>query len=521
MKNKMIKRAIMEGVNMNRNKQIKLGATLSYISIAINIIAGLLYTPWMIEQIGDGQYGLYTLANSIITLFLVDFGLSTATTKFVSKYRAEGNEEKANNFLGAIYKLYLLIDAIIFTILIVVFFLSDSIYANLTPTELQQFKVVYVISALFAVVNFPFVTLNGILTANEKFIPLKLADVIYRVLYVGMTVIALLLGYGLYALVTVHAIAGLLIIVYKLIVIKKTTGTKPNFKYQDKSIYKDIFSLSIWMTIATLAQRLIFNITPTILGITIKENTSETIAIFGVITTIEAYIYTFTTAINGMFMPKISRIYANKNSEEAIMPLMIKVGRFQYVLNGLMIVGFFTVGQLFVGLWMGDAYSLSYFGVLLVIIPGLFYNSMQIANTTLIVRDKAYVSAIVNTVIGVINIVLSFILSIKFGVIGACVSIFVAYTVRFVLYLILFKTTLKLNMALFVKECYIKMGIPLVISASVGYFIKSYLTANSWWSLLICGALISITYAVLVGLMGTSKAEKKMLIVRIKKMLKK
>ena len=111
----------------------------------------------MIEQIGEASYGLYTLANSLITLFLVDFGLSAATSRYVAKYRAEGDQEKVDNFLGVVYKLYMIIDAVIFVALIVVYFLIDTIYVKLTPAEIEQFKVVYIIAASFAVINFPFV----------------------------------------------------------------------------------------------------------------------------------------------------------------------------------------------------------------------------------------------------------------------------------------------------------------------------------------------------------------------------
>ena len=90
---------------MSSSKQVKVGAILSYVAIAVNIIAGLIYTPWMIGQIGQSQYGLYTLANSLITLFLVDFGLSSATARYLSKCNAEGDREGAEKILGAIYKL--------------------------------------------------------------------------------------------------------------------------------------------------------------------------------------------------------------------------------------------------------------------------------------------------------------------------------------------------------------------------------------------------------------------------------
>ena len=198
---------------MNNKIQLRIGAIISYISVAVNLIVGLVYIPWMVRQIGQSQYGLFTLANSLITLFLLDFGLSSAAARYVSNYHAEDDEEKIGNFLGVIYKFYIIVDAIIFIVLTVLYFFIDTIYVKLTPEELKQFKVVYIIAASFNIVNLPFVTLNGILTAYEKFIQLKLADLIYRVLVVGLTVVALLLGMGLYALVTVQVISGILVII--------------------------------------------------------------------------------------------------------------------------------------------------------------------------------------------------------------------------------------------------------------------------------------------------------------------
>ena len=240
-------------------KQIKLGAILSYISIAVNIITGLVYIPWMVGVIGQSQYGLYTLANSVITLFLVDFGLSSATGRYLSKYHAEGDRDGAERFLGAIYKLYLLIDAVILTILLLIFLLLDRIFVNLTAAELEQLRVVYAVAALFNVINFPFVTFNGILTAYEKFVPLKLADLLYRLGNVGFTVLALMLGCGLYALVIVHTSVGLLVLVFKYTVIKKTIPVKADFRKNGKELYLSIFGFSVWVTASMLASRLVFN----------------------------------------------------------------------------------------------------------------------------------------------------------------------------------------------------------------------------------------------------------------------
>ena len=501
---------------MKGSKQIKIGAILSYLSIAFNIISGLIYTPWMIEQIGDASYGLYTLSTSLISLFLVDFGLSLATSRYVAKYRAEGQQEKVDNFLGVVYKLYLIIDAVIFIVLLVIYFLLETIYVNLTPLEIEQLKVVYIISASFAVINFPCVTFTGVLNAYEKFIQLKIADLAYRVLLVGMTVVALILGYGLYALVAVHAIVGLIKVLYKFIVIKRTTPVKSNMRYSNRNLYKELLGFSVWVTIASLALRLIFNITPSILGIV---SGSVAIAIFGIVTTIEQYAYTITNAINGMFMPTISKIYAN-NGENNINPLFLKVGKFQYIINGLIISGFAVVGRLFIDLWVGNDFQLAYYGILLVLIPGLFYNSLQIGHTAMTVRNRVKEQALVHLVTGVINVALAFAFSYAMGVVGACLAIFISCMIRSIIFNIMYQKVLGLDIKTFAVQCYIKLSIPIIISIAIGTISNYFIPFDRWIQLIIVGCITVISYFLGVVIFGLSKKEKIQIATFIKKKIK-
>lgn len=494
---------------LNSSKQIKFGALLSYLSIALSVVAGLLYTPWMVEKIGKSHYGLYTLANSVITLFLMDFGLSATTSRYLAKYNAEGKREQAEKLLGAIYKLYIIVDAVIFTVLFVYFFMIDSIYVGMTAKELEEFKIVYVISALFSVVNFPFVTFNGILNAYEKFIPLKLADVLYRLFNVGFTVLALALGYGLYALVSVHAIVGLSVIVFKFVVIKKTIPLKIKFAKTDKGIYKEIFSFSIWAMLSLVAARLVFSIIPTVLGVVA---TTFAIAVFGIITTLESYSYTFTSAINGMFMPKISRIVAGNDIEKNLNPLLVSVGKFQYASNGLIIAGFVVLGEYFIRLWMGVGYEDAYLGLLLVLIPGIFYNSLQIANTTMVVQKRVKEQAIITIMMGVLNIALAFPLAKKYGVIGACLSICIAYVFRAIAYNVIYHKILPVNIPQFISKCYIRMSLPIIATIAFGFGLNYLIQDAGWLIFVIKVTMVCVVYLGLAFVIGLTKEEKRKVI---------
>ena len=432
----------------------------------------------------------------------------------MTKYNAEGDWKSAEQFLGAVYKLYLLIDAVILVFLAAVFLWMDCIFVNLTAGELQQFRIVFGISACFSVVSFPFVTFNGILTAYEKFVPLKIADLLYRLFNVLFTVIALLLGYGLYALVIVHAVVGLLVVGFKYIIIKKTVPLKVNFRFSEKGIYQEIFRFSIWTTVSSLAARLIFNITPSILGIVAN---SAAIAVFGIISTIEGYVFSITTAINGLFMPRISRIVAGNRTGEEINNLFLGVGKFQYILNGLILAGFSVVGWDFLVLWIGEEFLSAYWGILLVLIPGLFYNALQIANTTMLVMNKVKKIALISVVTGMVNVCFSFPLASSYGVIGSCVSICIAYLIRAIMSSIIYHRELLLDIPRFIKECYFRMSIPIVLTVLFGILMNCCIPDQGWGIFLLKGTITVAMYGLTTFFFALKKQEKRVILNWLKK----
>lgn len=498
-----------------KNKQLKIGAAVSYLSIAVNLLAGFFFTPWMIEKIGQSQYGIYTLANSLITLFIMDFGLSSTTARYISRYHEEGDETAVNNFTGIVYKFYGIIDALIFIALSVTYFFLPSIYVKLTPAELEQFKVVYIIAASYNIINLPFLTLNGILVAYEKFVQLKTADLIYRLLIVGLTVAALTCGMGLYALVAINALSGIIVIIYKYIVVKTCTDVKANFRYKNNGLAKEIFGFSMWVAIAALAQRLIFTITPSILGIVAD---SGAIAVFGVISTIEGYFYLFTTAINGMFMPQITRacVEEDRKAADKLMPLMLNVGRFQFALNGLLFTGFALLGRHFIELWMGTQYTDAYLGILLVTGPGLFYNSLEVANTMMVVKNKVKIQAWIALGCGIANVALSFVLSHFYSVVGACAAICITYSVRDIIYHVVHKKVTGLKVGGFVTKCYLRMSPGIIATVAFGLVLNYFVPDAGWMMLLLKILCLTAVYLACVLALCITKEERRRIIGKIK-----
>ena len=503
----------------NSNRQIKIGGIISYLTIVFSIISGLIYTPWMISVIGQSNFGLYTLATSLVTMVTIDLGLSSAVTRFISKYRAKNDVESIKKFLGVAYKLFIALAIIFLVSLTIVYFNVDRIFLKLTPDEIEKVKVLLSIAGLYAVISFPFHPLDGLLVSGEWFIFQKSTALVNKVLNIALMITALLMGYGLYSLVVVNAFSGLVIIGLKLYFLRKKDHQQIEWKGFDTRLTREIFSFSLWVMVISIAQRLILNITPSVLGIT---SGSREIAIFSAAMTIEGYVWTFATVFSGMFLPKVSRlIYGDKAGPEAIQTLMIKVGRIQFILLAAIVSIFIVTGRGFFLNWLGIDFEKSYLIAVLLILPGLITIPQEIASTTLIASNQVRYNALSRIIIAVISISLSYLLSLKFGSTGAGIAIFIGNIIGGAIILnIIYVRVLKINVWTFFRKCQISMAFPFVLVLIFGFTLNYFIKEVSWLNTLIKIMILLLIYSISAYYYAINSYEKELVFGAIRKIFK-
>ena len=486
--------------------QIKRGAALSYLAIIFNIIAGFIYTPWMVNQIGKSDYGLYILVGAFLSYFVMDFGLSQTIARFIADYKVKNQFEKINQLLGLTTKFYLVINSALFIVLFIVYFFIDHIFLELTPTEIVKFKIVYLIAGGFSLISFPFLPLDGVFIAYERFVFLKLCDVINKVATILFMVLALLLGYKLYALVAVNAAVGIIIIAIKLLYIKKKLPLYPELKFKSKTLLKELFKFSFWISIIGIAQRLLVNIAPLVLGII---SGTEAIAIFSIGVIIEGYTWTFAHALNGLFLAKVSELNLQKNNLQEITNLMIRVGRLQLMIMGLLLVGLISLGQEFIILWMGQGFQKSYLVVVLLIAPGFITLTQEIAYTYLYVINELKYRAVLFLAAATGSLLLSFLLAPSLGALGCAIAIFTATMACHVLGMnYIYWKKIGLDIPRFFKECYLTISLPISLSFIFGFILNYLFIADTFILFATKVTLLSCLYILLIYKIGIRKDEK-------------
>ena len=107
---------------MNESSERKIGIILSYVSIIVNTLIQLLYTPLLIKMLGQSEYGLYSLVASIIGyLAVMDLGFGNAIIVYTSKFRAQGKleeEKKLQGMFNIVFKVIGLLSFILSGILL-------------------------------------------------------------------------------------------------------------------------------------------------------------------------------------------------------------------------------------------------------------------------------------------------------------------------------------------------------------------------------------------------------------------
>lgn len=448
----------------------------------------------MVSKIGQSNYALFTLATSFISLFIMDFGLSASVSRYVAKYRTEEDaENKINSFISTINWLYLVIDLVLFLILTIIYFFLGIIYKGLTNEELMVFRSLYIIVAIYSIVSFPFLPLTGIINAYEKFIQQKFCELFQKIFSIAIIIISLLVYPDVKLIVLGNALSGLITIAIKLVIIKKSTKVKIKLNSFNKEIAKEVFNFSVWITIMSLAQRCIFNLAPTILGVV---SNSREIALFAPANAIESYFYSFAAAINGLFLATISRYIANKE-ENKITDLSIKIGRYQIIVLSCVFVAFLAGGKQFMISWMGEDYVKSYYCAILMFIPDILLFSQQIPNTTMIAMNKVKEQALGYVGMSIVCLIISFAICKLIGSIGSALAIAISYIFLFIYMNFLYKKILKLDLKIFFKNTYMALAIPFIFGSVFAIFIQKIFFIEGWKGVFFYGSCSAIFYLIL------------------------
>lgn len=459
---------------MNNINQKKVGVLLSYVNLAISTIVPFFYTPIMLAILGQSEYGLYSLSNSVISyLSLLQFGMGSAVIRYIAKYRATDEKEKANQITGLFTIIYIFFAVLVLFVGCIFTLLSPVIFSEgLSETEISKMKILIIIMSLSTAFSFISVVFSSIINAYEKFIFKKTTDIILTILAPLFNLLVLFLGYESVGIATVSLIFQIVVLPIYMWYVAKRLGIKMKFVKPEKAFLLELFFFSIFMFLSSIADLLFWSTDNVLIGAMIGSTAVAVYNVGGVFTNL---MRNLTSAINDVFVPKVTMMVAVDKSNTELSELMIRVGRLQYLIVSLLASGFIVFGHVFIHYWSGDVYAGAYWVSLVTFLPSAIPILQNIAFGVIVAQHKHKFRCYIYFGIAILNAISTFFIIPYFGYIGAAICSGVSYIIGHGIILnIYYKSVIKLDIFGFWMNILKMSFIPVIITV-IGYWIVNIL----------------------------------------------
>ncbi len=477
------------------SNQRKKGAVLSYVSIIANTLVQLLYTPFLIRMLGQSEYGLYSLVNSIIGyLTVLDLGFGNAIVVYTAKYRAQKKYDEEKKLHGMFFLIFCIIAVIAGILGIILYFNVDNLFGNtMTTLELKKAKIMMLILTFNLVITFIFNIYSSILNAYERFTFQKTMSILNTLLRPLLMIPFLFLGYKSITMVLIITLINVFVLISNYFYCRKKLNIRIKFSGFDKTMFNVVFGYSIWIFLGTIADKVNWNVDQFILG---AISGTIAVSIYSIASQLNSLFINLSTAISGVLLPKMSKMVASNATSEELSNEFIKVGRIQYLVIFLMASGLVLFGKEFIKIWAGDGFITSYYVSLWLIIPLCIPLIQNLGLSIMQALNKYRFRTMSMFVMSFINIILSIILAKKYGPVGCAIGTALSLIiVNVILMNIYYYKEINLNIKKFWFEIF-KMTVPNIIPIIIILILMKLININGLLSILIFGSIYTIIYCI-------------------------
>lgn len=496
--------------------QLKAGAFLSYVSIALNNIIGLLYTPFMLRMMGQSEYGLYSLVASVVAyLTILDLGFGNAIVRYTAKFRAEGKIREQYEMFGMFFLLYIGIGILSLLVGLVLYFNIDYLFdATMNEGELYKIRIMMLLMIFNLAFTFPMSIWGAIITAYENFVFQKLVGIVRVILNSLVMIMMLLMGYRAIGMVVVTTIFNVVTLLINYWYCKRELKIQVRFGHFRWGFFKEVSVYSFWIFLNAIMDRIYWSTGQFVLGV---FKGAATVAVYAVAIQLQAIYMGFSTAISGVFLPKVTAMVTKENNEKAISDLFIRTGRIQYIIMAFILTGFIVFGKSFICLWAGAEYEDAYRIALCFFIPLTVPLIQNLGITILQARNQMKFRSTLYVVIAVASLCISVPLAKLYGGIGCAVGTALALIVGQIFVMnIYYHRIIHIDILKFWKEIGKMSLTPLVIGLLFYCLFRVY-EINTVWMFVVSLLVFLLVYIPLFWFSGMNSYEKELFIFPVRR----
>lgn len=492
----------------------KTAAIFSYIFLALNSISAIFLTPFLLKYLGVDEYGLYQMVYSIGQYILIlDLGISTIMVRYIAEYIAREDYEGMKKFSGMIAILTLLICIVVICIGFVIDYNLENIFTTLSTEDYSKSHWMFNLMIFQFVVTIIEYYIQGAINAYERFVFSKILGIVKICTVFGLTVLFTYLGFGAVGIVMANTIVISIITLIEIVYTFRILRFKIKITYWNKAVMMPAFSLMMAMLLQSVVGNVNSSVDKTILGIMC---TPADVTVYSIAATIITLFNTLPTVMSSLFQPHVTRMVVKGTNGSQLTDLVIRVGRWQFIICGAFLAALALFGLDFLNLWVGS--RLSDGGVkfaLLIMLMILPFNMVPLIQNVCIsilnAYDKRMYRSVILSFICVLHIIFS-IITIKFwgpigSPLGTALSFFIGYVIILNIY---YSRSLHLEICRMFKDIVNRLWI-CILSCTVLCLPLYFWSINTWFELVVKGLIFITLLFFSLYLIGFNKEEKQII----------
>jgi O-antigen/teichoic acid export membrane protein len=178
--------------------------------------------------------------------------------------------------------------------------------AKMTSIEVERAKILILLLVFNLAVSFPLGIFSNIIIAYEEFIFSKVINIVRILISPCIMIPLLILGYRAIGMVVVTTILNLCILLINMWFCLAKLKVKVYFNTFDFSLFKEIFIFSFYGFLNIIVDRITWSADQLILGVV---SGTVAVAVFSIAAQINSYYLSFSTALSGLFLPKLTAMF--------------------------------------------------------------------------------------------------------------------------------------------------------------------------------------------------------------------
>lgn len=489
--------------------QVRLGAVLSYVSMGLSTVISMVYTPIMLGQLGESEYGVYGAVGPIISyLLLLSMGLGSAYVRYYSQAKVAENRPEMAKLNGMFLITYTVLGGVLLALGFTLSQHPQLVFGSKwSQDELELGAKLLRIMSVNAALSFPFSVFESHVNIHERYLFLKIVAMAKSVLSPLISIPLLLLGYRSPAIATLSLIltvvCGLAYAYYCLVILRMPVS----FRAYDFPLMRSMMGFTFYIFLAVVVDQLNYSIGTLM---TTWIHGADLSGVYYSANQLNIYYTSFAMAVSNVLIPRVHRMVASGEPNRELTKLMAKAGRLQFIMLMAVFLGFVAVGQPFVVLWAGgkEQFAVDY-PVALLLFASTIVSSIQFVGLEILrAKNKHRFRAWVYLGAAAVNVGLMIPMCRYWGLVGVALSILLVTVLGNVLPINwYFRRRVGLDIAWFWRQ--IRRLLPsMLLPAIVAVLIALFAPVEGYVGILIWGCVFVVVYAVSLFLFGMNRYER-------------